>query len=320
MLKVLGKISLIDKVIIPFMREDLSSFKSSFGAPKCAICGKNHNRCELYIIEEDGVRYTAGKNCMEKAFGKEAAKKAISDAKVEEKFISSHSFTLINSVIAALQLHNEMGFVKGESTLEYKARYYDLLNEALKSDEREQYEATAQKVVDYYRNLETTNSFLANVVDLMRNTYHSEKVLGLFPAAVNSYHKAIEYQHQKEIAEQHKLENAAMTSFYGEEGVRSKNVMVKCEVIDCRKVEGRSFGYWDDGEYHQTFLKDNQGHVFVWNNCFCTKIDMLPHYAIAGSKVMLQAFTVKKHFIGKLGHVTSITRPKYEITKLVTEF
>lgn len=170
MLKVLGKISLIDKVIIPFTREDLSSFKSSFGAPKCAICGKNHNRCELYIIEEDGVRYTAGKNCMEKAFGKEAAKKAISDAKVEEKFISSHSFTLINSVIAALQLHNEMGFVKGESTLEYKARYYDLLNEALKSDEREQYEATAQKVVDYYRNLETTNSFLANVVDLMRNT------------------------------------------------------------------------------------------------------------------------------------------------------
>lgn len=35
MLSILGKISLLDNVIIAYTREDLSSFKSSIEAPKC---------------------------------------------------------------------------------------------------------------------------------------------------------------------------------------------------------------------------------------------------------------------------------------------
>lgn len=301
MLSILGKISLLDNVIIAYTREDLSSFKSSIEAPKCDLCGTNHTRHELYIIEEDGVRYTAGKACMEKKFGKKVVRYAFDAAHAEEKNIAANCFETKASIIAAIYQHQEEGFEKGETSNRFKCRYGDYFVESRASKTYEDHQKLADRVIEHFVNIEATNTFVDSLKTLAGNKYHSDKVLGLFPAMVNSYYRDIEFAHQKQLA-------AKETIFFGEDGDKAKNVNLNCTVISVRRCDG----YY--GSYLQTYLQDEQGHVFVWANTF-TKED--GSVCESGSKIKLINFTVKNHFTGRLGNVTTIIRPKFQVIKAV---
>ena len=300
MLSILGKISLLDNVIIAYTREDLSNFKSSIEAPKCEICGTNHIRNELYIVEEDGVRYTAGKACMEKKFGKKVVRYAFDAAQAEEKNIAANCFETKASIIAALYQHQEEGFEKGETGNRFKCRYGDYFVESRYSEMYENLQKVADRVIEHFINIEATNTFVDSLKTLVGNKYHSDKVLGLFPAMVNSYYRDLELARQKQLA-------AKETVFFGEDGDKVKNANLECTVIAVRHCDG----YY--GSYTQTYLQDQLGHVFVWANTFAEENKACGN----GSKITLINFTVKNHFTGRLGNATMIIRPKYQVTSIV---
>lgn len=102
-------------------------------------------------------------------------------------------------------------------------------------------------------------------------------------------------------------QRAKETVFFGEDGDKVKNANLECTVIAVRHCDG----YY--GSYTQTYLQDQQGHVFVWANTFAEENKACDN----GSKITLINFTVKNHFTGRLGNATTIIRPKYQVTSIV---
>ena len=305
MFTILGKISIIDRVIIAYTREDLSAYKVHFDNPVCDVCCTNHVRNELYIVDEDGVRYTAGKGCLDKKYGKELVRSALDAASVEQHDIATNCFTTKSSIIAALYQHDTEGYEKGTSNGDFKARHGSFYVEAMYGANSQQYSNLADKVIDHFANIDPTNTFIESLKTIAYNQYHSDKVLGLFPAMINCYYRDVEYARQQLIIEQHKLHSIQA---YGNEGDKVKDVNLVCTIMDVRTVNNDYYG-----QFTQTFLKDEQGHVFVWSNVFkhngCTSCGV-------GSIIKLINFTIKKHFTNKFGNVAAISRPKYQVIEL----
>lgn len=304
MMVVLGKISIVDRVIIAYTRDDLSEFKTHFDHPECQVCHRKHERTELYIVEEDGVRYTAGKGCLERKFGKIVVRRAIDAAHAEEKNIGMNCFKTKASIIAALRQYHTDGYIKSVSSGDFKAKYGVYYSQAMYNSNSSEYEKLADNVIEHFVKIEPTNSFIESLHTLATNNYHSEKVLGLFPAMINIYYNNV---NRSKL-----IESSKNTIVYGEEGDKVKNVNLQCEVIEVRKVST-----YDYDTFLQTYCKDDNGHVFVWNNTFTDKSGYLCE---KGSIINLINFTVKKHFTGAYGNVTAIVRPKYEVIKQLTKF
>ena len=313
MLEVIGKLNLIDRVIVPFTREDLSSYKKYFDAPVCEICHTNHLRNELYIIRTEDNTIVAGKGCMNKMFGKQVVSNAIKVAKDNAKVYNQYRWKVDHLFAAAIAYLEDNKFISRNDALTYGGpsssddfkldgvyQYY--CNESFKK-----YGAQADKIVEYYRQHSSDNSFIENAAQLIANEYCSDKVLGLFPAFVNSYYKTLEREAiAKKVTES--------TEYFGNIGDKIKNENIEVEIVYVSFEKDQGYTYWDTNHlYVRTWMKDNNGHLFVWNNGFIDKTKN-EYVEEIGTKVKLINFTVKNHFESKkYGRVTSIVRPKYEI-------
>ena len=315
---VLGKISLVDDVIISFTREDLSSYRQYINDPVCEICGRHHHRVELYIAEIDGERVVCGKRCLENAQGKEVVKLAIKQAKERTREIELARFEAKESLIGAVYQIKNFGFVASNngdfsSSWDYKNHYYEYVE---KGQRNEQFVQLAKQIELYYRMLVPSNDFEQSIHTVILNGYHSNKVLGLFPAAVNSYIVMKARQSNNELANKHNLEQ---TKYFGNVGDKVKQT-IELELIGVRTIERAvTYSYYDNGTSLQYLLKDNEHHIFSWTTTAGIKIDQW-HWLTKdhiGSKINVNSFTVKNHYESKLGHITSIIRPKFEIKQLV---
>lgn len=318
MLTILGKISLNDNLIIPYTREDLSSFKTYIDNPVCDVCHRNHLRVELYIVDEDGDRYVAGKGCLNNKLGRSAVQIAIREAKENEKYIKSNCFEVHEMIIGAIHLLQESPFVPSRegnsSAMDFKMTYiehcYIGRNDRSICDK-------ANNIIEYYKNVDSTSTFIDSIKTLVNNDYCSEKVLGLFPALVHSYDVAIANERAYNLAKQHNLENS---EYFGNPGDKVTGD-IDCTLIEVRQLDRPSYSYYDDGVSNQYFLKDENGHVFCWTTTNRIHVmvpgvkgTMYPKGADdIGTKVRLNRFTIKNHFESKLGKITAIIRPKYQV-------
>lgn len=326
MLTILGKISLIDKLIIPYTREDLSSFKKYIDNPVCDVCHRNHHRVELYIVDQDGNRYVAGKGCLDNKLGRSAVRTAITEAKETEKYIKSNCFEVREMIIGAIHLLEQSPFVASRegnsSAMTFKMTYIEHCY--IGRSDRAIYDK-ANDIIEYYKNVDNTSTFIDSIKTLVSNEYCSEKVLGLFPALVHSYDVAIAKQRAYNLAKQHNLENS---EYFGNPGDKI-TTDIDCTLIEVRQLDRPSYSYYDDSVSNQYFLKDENGHVFCWTTTNRIHVmvpgvkgTMYPKYFGAddiGTKLRLNRFTIKNHFESKLGKITAIIRPKYQVLSTVQD-
>lgn len=308
MLEVIGKINLMDRVIVPFTRDDLSQYKKYFDAPVCEICHTNHIRTELYIIREDDKTYVAGSGCMRKKFGKTVVARAIKDGQERLKTYREccwNVFSLISAAIAFLNdfiyiPNNTDGQTSSSALFKMKLReYYGKQSDVAHGEE-------AKKIIEHYLSAKQ-NPFVDNVCQLITNEWCSDKVLGMFPAVVNGYRRSIEREHE--------AKNEKATEYFGNVGDKVKNANINVEIVFVDFEVGQGFSYWDQEHiFVRTWLRDvESGHMFVWNNGFKDP-NTYKYIDKAGTKIKLINFTIKNQFDSKhFGKVNSIIRPKYEL-------
>lgn len=298
MLKIIGKIIIADRVIIPFVRDDMSDFEYYFDHNECQLCHTVRHRRELWIAEIDHTRYVCGKECLNKLYTKDVIANAIAAAKKEQENIRKYCYNVVDLIVGGLYQRECYGYVIDRSSRDFKANADEYIDKGYESHTKD-FRSIAKEIVGWYSQYKVANTFEQSCKTIASNEYATAKILGLIPSLVNIYY-----------AGQGIATNGS--AFFGNEHEKYVGLRIAGTIVDIRETTHTPYYYSDDGRGIQTVIKDRNNHVFVWNNTV-TKNN---REAKIGESVVLTRFTVNKHFESKkYGKCTKITRLCYDFDK-----
>lgn len=295
---VIGMISVIDGLVIPFVREDLESFRKYITNPTCDVCKRNHTRHSLWIVRDGTNTFVAGRNCLNNLFGKDAVTEAIKEGRESRETISTNCYDVRESIGASLVLIDQFGYTSTATsgrnmTIASKTRFVNDYNKLVLEylDNHDQYDDRIDDVINYYNNCKDTSTFAINAIKLVNNHFCSRTALAMFPAISNTVIRARAKQRVIDT-------NKSVTEYLGNIGDKITNT-IEGEVIELRECQGIAFTYYDSGVYTQTWIRAGN-HVIVTNRRF-------PSINV-GDRVAITRMTIKSHFDGNYGHCTQVIR------------
>lgn len=294
MLKIIGKIDIMNNLVIPYVHEDLESFRSYVTTRCCDICHTTRQRTSLWIVEIDGVRQVAGTSCLKKMFGEAVYQTAYHEAMTSWSLVCKNCFNLKKALNVAYRLIKEYGFVSNKYAREHcvKSTYSYLEEEYFN---QETLEDVAGAIIHYVNTAETDSGYMANCKAIVAKEWIDDACLKFIPSMVNSWNRHQIYQKTKQ-------ENCNTTEYFGEVGNRVKEE-VKASFIKAVDDAPRQFGYRDFLFYKKFYFKAGNA-ILCWQTA--KDVDFQEN-----EEVTFKAFTIKGQFESKLGKITSINRPRF---------
>ena len=216
----------------------------------CEHCGTNHKRVKTIVLKDvEGTYKQVGRACLKEYTGVddvdlvgayEALNNITLDADANNGWFGTapkNDYTETNIYLAkCINYIKNNGYVKDVTKYDAcKIKSNELTDEDYKD---------AETVIDYFKNIETTDTFINNIKVAVNNEY-IDRVNGFVAYAYVAYTKAIEKNKNNEIIE-----------FYGNVNDKFKDI----EVIG-RVLTGYATYY---GWTNIIEFKDNNNHVFIW--------------------------------------------------------
>ena len=217
----------------------------------CEHCNTNHKRVKTIVLKDTEGNYKqVGKACVKEYTG-------INEADLVNAYRAINSFFIDNNADAGY--FGKVTDSKYTTTIDYLAKCihyiikhgynqdvkYDCAKIKVENLTTEDYN-NAEKVIDYFKNIETTDTFINNVKVAVTNEY-TKKVNGFVAYAYVAYTKELE-RIAKEKA------NTAV-EYFGNVGDKFT-----------AKVTGRVIAGYDTqfGYTNIIEFKDNANHIFIW--------------------------------------------------------
>ena len=285
MLKILGKIDIANRLIVPFVRENLESFRSYIDTMVCDICRTNHYRTSLWIVEIDGERKTAGTRCLKSMFGESEFNRAYSEAKEAYSYRINCPYELKEVINKAYSLIKKNGFVskaKARMDCTIPTSTY-LINQF---EDVESTEDVADQVIAYTKSINDYSTYAVNCKEIVGQQYIGVASFAFIPAIVNSWIK-------HELWLKLKQQNCEKTEFYGEVSTRYT------ESVNATFIKEENDSYYTLNSRRLYFKVNNS--IFMWRTS-------TGYHFEENEEVEIKKFTVKSHFQSKLGKITAVTR------------
>ena len=293
MFKIIGKIDITNNLVVPFVREDLESFRSYVETKECEICHTKHERTSLWIVEIDGIRKTAGTGCLKKFFGEAQFKAAYKQAMEEKEHIGKCCYFTKDALNKAYYLIQKHGFVSNKfARMNSEISTAQLLSHNFFEIEEEQ--NVANQVIEYFKNSTEASNYMMNCKSIASQDYIDDNCLNFIPAMVNSW-----MQHQVYL--KLKEQNCNETEYFGEVGQRVKNE-VTAKFIKEEYAGTNTYGYYP--------VESRKFYFKAGNSILCWKTSNNVSYK-EDEEVTFKSFTIKNCYESKLGKITVITRPRF---------
>ena len=229
------------------------------GQGKCDHCGTNHKRNKtILLIDPDGNYKQVGTSCI-KEYTRISDYSLIGNFMVFESiFIESDIYRgsfcgvptekmkTVEYLASCIHMIRKEGYNKGIKENAFSNKAVECIT---KSDTE-----TAEKVIEYFKNLETTDNFLHNVKLFLQKAYNEES--GFIAYAYMSYQKELE---KIENAKKQQAENE-LTEYYGKVGDKIE-VEVTGKVVYSYSIRVSYYNFVDNYIYE---FRDNLNHVFIW--------------------------------------------------------
>ena len=216
----------------------------------CEHCGTNHKRVKTIVLKDaEGTYKQVGRACLKEYTGVddidlvgayEALNNITLDADADNGWFGTapkNDYVETNVYLAkCINYIKNNGYVKDVTKYDAcKIKSNELTDEDYKD---------AETVIDYFKNIETTDTFINNIKVAVNNEY-IDRVNGFVAYAYVAYTKAIEKNKNNETIE-----------FYGNVNDKFKDVEVTGRVVTGYATY---YGWTNIIEF-----KDNNNHVFIW--------------------------------------------------------